>query len=99
MGDRFDKFTAYRINPISLPPEIQRAVWNGEKDYEFVYLIIPNECNPDKCFLILTHLDITFDDWTVEYTENYIQTGVIQNLEVIKPKQDLLVSMLADLVK
>ena len=97
MGIRFDKFTAYRINPISLPPDVQRVVWNGERDYSFVYLIIPNEYNPDKCFLILTHLDISQDDWTVEYVENYIRTGVIQNLEVIKPKQDSLVSMLADL--
>ena len=99
MGIRFDKFTAYRINPISLPPYVQRVVWNGERDYEFVYLIIPNEYNPDKCFLILTLLDITQDDWTVEYVESYIRTGVICNLEVVKPKHDLLVSMLADLVK
>lgn len=87
----------FRLNPISLPKGLQREIWNGIRDYEYAYFVIPDNRNTEDCFITLMHTDLSADITAQAQVIDYIQCGN-ENIKIIHPDVDVLIGILADCV-
>jgi hypothetical protein len=81
-----------RINPLLLPEEIQKQIWNGKNDFEYVWFVGADE--PEMCFLLLTHTD----DPTLSITLTENGTYISNDGCIIHPTQEVIVGILADML-
>ena len=68
-----------RINPLSLPEEIQRKIYNGNDNYEYVYVELADDI--DNCRLVLSHTqDYIQSDTTVVYPSQEVLVGILADI-------------------